>query len=131
MSFSLVNPSSPPPPALSDVLLDHRAVLLHDSLLLFSDVVTKLPETPEAQRLNCSDPDTVYSAGEALVRAIRSHNNNNSSIRSEPGHAAITGAISFSPEDGQRDNIQLYLMARRGDKESLQGVFSSQTGQLP
>ena len=68
----------------------------------------------QAQRLNCSDPDTVYSAGEGLVRAIRSHNNNNnnSNIRSEPGHAAITGAISFSPEDGQRDNIQLYLMAR-------------------
>ena len=51
MSFSLVNPSSPPPPALSDVLLDHRAVLLHDSLVLFSDVVTKLPETPEVTQI--------------------------------------------------------------------------------
>jgi len=77
LSFSLVNPSSQPPPGLRDLLLDHRAVLLHDSLLLFSNVVTNLPETPEAQRLNCSDPDTVYSAGEALVKAIRSHNNNN------------------------------------------------------
>ena len=53
MSFSLVPP--PPPPQLSqpsaselgDILRDHRAVLLHDSLVLFTDVVTNLPETPE------------------------------------------------------------------------------------
>ena len=51
MSFSLVNPSSQPPPALGDLLLDHRAVLLHDSLLLFSDVVTNLPETPEVTQI--------------------------------------------------------------------------------
>ena len=47
MSFSLVPPSQPSPPELGDILRDHRAVLLHDSLVLFTDVVTNLPETPE------------------------------------------------------------------------------------
>merc|ERR1740128_1086336 len=42
MSFSLVPPSPAPHPALGDILRDHRAVLLHDSLVLFSDVVTSL-----------------------------------------------------------------------------------------
>ena len=50
MSFSLVpppQPSQPSPSELGDILRDHRSVLLHDSLVLFTDVVTNLPETPE------------------------------------------------------------------------------------
>ena len=50
MSFSLVPPSppsQPSPPELGDILRDHRAMLLHDSLVLFTNVVTNLPETPE------------------------------------------------------------------------------------
>ena len=42
---------------------DHRAVILHDSLVLFSSTVGSLPSVPEAQRLNCSDPDTVFNQG--------------------------------------------------------------------
>ena len=54
MSFSLVPPSQPSP-ELGDILRDHRAVLLHDSLVLFTDVVTNLPETPEVTQ-NSLDP---------------------------------------------------------------------------
>ena len=52
MSFSLAPPSPAPHPVLGDILRDHRAVLLHDSLVLFSDVVTSLPETPEVTNNN-------------------------------------------------------------------------------
>ena len=77
---------------------------------------------PQAQRLNCSDPDTVYSAGEALLRSIRRHQLTNQGpvlrsrdlsgpIRGQLGQA-ITGDISFNLEDDQRNNIELYLIAR-------------------
>ena len=66
----------------------------------------------------------MYSAGEALLSSIRGHKLTNqrpvfrSRDQSEPIRGqlgqAITGDISFSPEDEQRENIDLYLIARSG-----------------
>ena len=51
------------PPTSSSDDLDMRSTLGHDSLILFSSVVTDLEDMPVAQRLNCSDPDKVYEQG--------------------------------------------------------------------
>ena len=50
LSLSLVTPStlsSDVPDVPEAIRADHRSALLHDSLVLFSSVVTDLPETPE------------------------------------------------------------------------------------
>ena len=64
----------------------------------------------------------MYSAGEALLSSIRTHELTNQRpvlrsrdqsgpIRGQLGQA-ITGDISFNLEDDQRENIELYLIAR-------------------
>ena len=72
----------------------------------------------------------MYSAGEALLTSIRGHKLANQRpvfrsrdlsgpIRGQLGQA-ITGDISFRPEDDQRENIDLYLIARSGQSSRFE-----------
>jgi len=119
ISYSLLPPNQTLPKGVDT--RDHRAVILHDSLVLFSSTISSLPLVPEAQRLNCSDPDSVFNQGSTIVKSIQNHNLD--------GKNTLTGAISFTT-DKMRTNINLYLMVRIGENTNLGGIYSTETAEL-
>ena len=70
--------------------------------------------SPDTQRLNCSDPDTVYSHGPALLASLRG--------QGVGGEAALTGPLSFN-KAGERADLGLQLLASRGTTTTTLGVF--------
>ena len=84
-------------------------------MLLFTSSLSSLSTSsdPVTERLTCSDPGTVSTQGDQMLRHLHM-------ARLE----GLTGEISFT--DGRRDNLQIHLV-RRGEEDGLGyvGVFGT------
>ena len=86
--------------------------------------------SPDTQRLNCSDPDTVYSHGPALLASLRGQGVGGEATLTGPGEATLTGhgeatltgPLSFNTA-GERADLGLQLLASRGATTTTLGVF--------
>ena len=98
---------------------DYRSVLLHDSLLLFGSSLSSLSTSsdPVTERLNCSEPDTVSSQGDKMLKHLHR-------ARLE----GLTGEISFT--DGRRDSVLMNLVMRGEEGRKTVGVFNTGSSDL-
>ena len=80
--------------------------------------------SPDTQRLNCSDPDTVYSHGPALLASLRGQGVGGEAALTGQlgGEAALTGPLSFNTA-GERADLGLQLLASQGTTTTTLGVF--------
>ena len=88
--------------------------------------------SPDTQRLNCSDPDTVYSHGPALLASLRGEGvggevrltgHGKAALTGQlGGEATLTGQLSFNTA-GERADLGLQLLASRGTTTTTLGVF--------
>ena len=78
--------------------------------------------SPDTQRLNCSDPDTVYSHGPALLASLRGQGAGGEATLTGHGEATLTGQLGFT-KAGERADLGLQLLASRGTTTATLGVF--------